>query len=183
MHASVTTDGQTVDRSRRQLFGNTPRTASMTDATATVLDDEAIEAFLGTRSVGTLSLARDGDAYAIPVGYTYEPEHGEFYFRLGYAPGSRKREFVEATDSASFVVASETDGGWHSVVAEGYLEHVNTVEDLARHRLPGESTSAADLEQEIPFYHVFEAPDDALFALVRLDVTSLTGVREAAAAD
>ena len=152
----------------------------MADATAIRLEDAQIETFLGTHSVGTLSLAKDSDSYAIPVGYTFEPENREFYFRLGYAPGSRKREFVDATDSASFVVADETDDGWHSVVAEGYLEHVNTVEDLARHRLPGEATSAADREQKIPFYHVFDAPGEALFVLVRLDVTSLTGVREAA---
>jgi hypothetical protein len=152
----------------------------MADATATTLDDAQIETFLGTRSVGTLSLAKNGDSYAIPVGYTFDPENREFFFRLGYAPGSRKREFVEATDSAAFVVASDTDDGWHSVVAEGYLEHVNTVENLAQHRLPGESTSAADREQDIPFYHVFETPDDAVFALVRLDVTSLSGVSEAA---
>jgi hypothetical protein len=151
----------------------------MTETGATVLDEEAVAAFLDGHSVGTLSLAKDGDSYAIPVGYVYDAEEREFYFRLGYAPGSRKREFVDATDSASFVVASETDEGWHSVVAEGYLEHVNTVDDLARHRLPGEATSAADREQNIPFYHVFQAPDEALFVLVRLDVTSLTGVREA----
>jgi hypothetical protein len=151
----------------------------MTETGATVLDDAAVAAFLDGHSVGTLSLAKDGDSYAIPVGYVYDADEREFYFRLGYAPGSRKREFVDATDSASFVVADETDEGWYSVVAEGYLEHVNTVEDLARHRLPGEATSAADREQNIPFYHVFEAPDELLFALVRLDVTSLTGVKEA----
>ncbi|MFC5367125.1 pyridoxamine 5'-phosphate oxidase family protein [Salinirubrum litoreum] len=150
----------------------------MADATATTLGDAQIETFLGAHSVGTLSLAKDGDSYAIPVGYTFDPESREFYFRLGYAPGSRKREFVEATNSATFVVADDTDEGWHSVVAEGYLEHVNTVEDLAQHRLPGESTSAADREQDIPFYHVFDAPEESLFALVRLDVTNLSGVAE-----
>jgi nitroimidazol reductase NimA-like FMN-containing flavoprotein (pyridoxamine 5'-phosphate oxidase superfamily) len=151
----------------------------MAETGATILDDAAVATFLDGHSVGTLSLAKDGDSYAIPVGYVYDPDSREFYFRLGYAPGSRKREFVDATDSASFVVADETDEGWHSVVAEGYLEHVNTVEDLPQHRLPGEASSAADREQNIPFYHVFEAPEEALFVLVRLDVTSLTGVREA----
>jgi nitroimidazol reductase NimA-like FMN-containing flavoprotein (pyridoxamine 5'-phosphate oxidase superfamily) len=150
----------------------------MADATATSLDDAQIETFLGARSVGTLSLAKDSDSYAIPVGYTFDPENREFYFRLGYAPGSRKREFVDATDSATFVVADDTDEGWHSVVAEGYLEHVNTVDDLARHRLPGEAVSAADHERDIPFYHVFDAPEEALFTLVRLDVTNLAGVAE-----
>ena len=151
----------------------------MTRSTASALDQTGIDAFLDTQSTGTLSLAKADDAYAIPVAFTYAPESRDFYFRLGYAPGSRKREYIEATDDATFVVASETDDGWTSVVARGRLEHRNTVEDLSRHRLPGEDVSQADRELRIPFYHVFEAPSEMVFALVRLDVTELTGVVEA----
>lgn len=150
----------------------------MTRSTASALDQPDIDAFLETQSTGTLSFAKENDSYAIPVAFTYAPESRDLYFRLGYAPESRKREYIEATDNATFVVAAETDDGWKSVVARGRLEHRNTVEDLSRHRLPGEDVSQADRELRIPFYHVFETPEEMLFALVRMDVTELTGVGE-----
>ena len=155
----------------------------MTRSTASALDQAGIDSFLATQSTGTLSLAKENDSYAVPVAYTYAPEDRDIYFRLGYAPDSRKREYIEATNDATFVVASETDEGWTSVVARGRVSHVNTVEDLAQHRMPGESESPADRELRIPFYHVFEAPSEMLFALVRMDVTELTGVVEASAGE
>ena len=151
----------------------------MTRSTARPLDQAGIDSFLESQPTGTLSLAKENDSYAIPVAYTYAPESRDVYFRLGYAPGSRKREDLDAPDLATFVVAAPTDAGWKSVVARGRLEHRNTVEDLSRHRLPGEAVSQADRELRIPFYHVFEAPSETVFALVRLDVTELTGVVEA----
>ncbi|AUV83391.1 pyridoxamine 5'-phosphate oxidase family protein [Salinigranum rubrum] len=155
----------------------------MIRSTARALDQAGIDSFLESQSTGTLSLAKENDSYAIPVAYTYAPETRDLYFRLGYAPGSRKREYIETTDVATFVVAAPTDAGWKSVVARGRLEHRNTVEDLSRHRLPGEAVSQADRELRIPFYHVFEAPSETVFALVRLDVTELTGVVEAGTDD
>jgi hypothetical protein len=150
----------------------------MNDPTAAGLDSEAIEAFLDGQSTGILSLAKGDDSYAVPVSYTFDPESGDFYFRLGYAPDSRKREFVEATDRGTFVVAAETESGWKSVVARGRLEHRSTVEELSRVG-SADGASDADRELDIPFYHVFEAPSEALFALVRLRTEELTGVAEA----
>jgi hypothetical protein len=155
----------------------------MTRSPAPALDKAGIDAFLAKQTTGVLSLAKGDDSYAIPVAYTYDPDEQDVYFRLGYAPGSRKREYIEATDDATFVVAADTDSGWKSVLARGRLEHRNTVEELSRHRLPDESVSGADRELEIPFYHVFEAPSEMTFALVRLDVTELTGVGEVGADD
>jgi hypothetical protein len=147
--------------------------------TAGSLDRDAIEAFLAEQSTGTLSLARENDSYAVPVAFTFEPDSGEFYFRLAYAPGSRKREYVETTDRATFVVAAETAAGWRSVVARGALEHRSAVDDLSPARPREGATSDADLELDIPFYHVFEAPSETVFALVRLRTDELTGVAEA----
>jgi hypothetical protein len=152
----------------------------MGQSTATALDDAAIDAFLDSQTAGTLSLARENDTYAVPVAFSFDPETRDLYFRLGYAPGSRKREYIETTERATFVVAADTEEGWRSVVARGRLEHVNTVDDLARHRSSGEALSPADRELEIPFYHVFESPSEMVFALVRMDVTELTGVASGA---
>jgi len=44
-------------------------------------------------------------------------------------------------------------------MARGPLEHRNTVENLDWEPPPDGSVSDADHELEIPFYHVFEAPD------------------------
>lgn len=151
----------------------------MSRPTASALEQDAVASFLESESVGTLSLAKDGESYAVPVSYTFAPESQDVYFRLGYAPDSTKREFVEATERATFVVAAETDAGWTSVLARGELEHRSTVEDLDT-RPPGDgSVSQSERELEIPFYHVFDAPDEMLFTLVRLRTDELTGVVEA----
>lgn len=151
----------------------------MNRLTGEALDDAAIESFLESQSVGTLSLAKGNESYAIPVSFTFDPEDRDIYFRLGYAPGSRKREFIDATERATFVVAAETEAGWKSVLARGELEHRSTVDDLDTHRPSDRSVSQAEREIEIPFYHVFDSPADAVFALVRLAVDELTGVVEA----
>jgi hypothetical protein len=152
----------------------------MSRQTASALDRAAIEEFLAGQSTGTLSLARENDSYAVPVAFTFAPESGDFYFRLGYAPGSRKREYVESTERGTFVVAAETEDGWRSVVARGTLEHRNAVEDLSRAGTGEGSTSDADRELDVPFFHVFEEPTETVFALVRLRTDELTGVAESA---
>ncbi|THE66489.1 hypothetical protein D8Y22_01905 [Salinadaptatus halalkaliphilus] len=93
---------------------------------------------------------------------------------------SRKREYIEATERATFVVAAETNAGWKSVVARGELGHRNTVENLDRVTPPDRSVSDAEAELDIPFYHVFDEPSELLFTLARLRTTELTGIAEAA---
>jgi nitroimidazol reductase NimA-like FMN-containing flavoprotein (pyridoxamine 5'-phosphate oxidase superfamily) len=151
----------------------------MSPATAKALDDTAVESFLETQSVGTLSLAKEGESYAVPVAFTFDPDGRDLYFRLGYAPGSQKREFVDATERATFVVAADTEAGWKSVLARGELEHRSAVENLNAPQHGNGSVSQAERELEIPFYAVFDAPADMVFTLVRLRVDELTGVVEA----
>lgn len=150
----------------------------MNRPTAEALGDPEIEAFLEDQSMGTLSLAKDGDSYAIPVAFSYDPDSRDIYFRLGYGPGSRKREYVDTTETATFVVAADTEAGWKSVLASGELEHRSTVDNLDAHSSDG-ALSESERELEIPFYHVFDAPADMTFTLVRLGVDELTGVVEA----
>jgi len=152
----------------------------MNQRTADPLDDAAIESFLESQSVGALSLAKGSESYAVPVAFTFDPGDQDFYFRLGYAPESRKREFIDATARATFVVADRTEAGWKSVIARGEPEHRSTVEDLDTHRPADGSVSPAERELEIPFFHVFDTPAEMVFALVRLPADELTGVVEAA---
>lgn len=152
----------------------------MNQPTAEALADAAIESFLDSQSVGTLSLAKGDESYAVPVSFTFDADDRDLYFRLGYAPGSRKREFIDATERATFVVAADTETGWKSVIARGEPEHRSTLGELDAHRPDDGSVSQAERERDIPFYSVFDAPDEMMFALVRLAVDELTGVVEAA---
>lgn len=153
----------------------------MNQPAARALDQDAIEAFLDDQSMGTLALAKDNESYAIPVGFTFAPESQDIYLRLGYGPESHKREYVDATERATLVVAADTEAGWTSVLARGELEHRSTVEDLDTAQPRDGTVSQADRELEIPFYHVFDAPAEMTFTLVRLRTDEVTGVVEAPA--
>lgn len=153
----------------------------MSQSTATKLTENDIESFLRQQTAGTLTLAKGDDAYAIPVAFTTVDDSNDIYFRLGYGPGSRKREYIDATDRATFVVSAETDAGWRSVIARGPIEHLSSVDGIDSTPRPGPESpqvSYADIELEIPFYSVFESPSEMTFALVRLRTSELTGVAE-----
>ena len=117
----------------------------MNAPTADPLSESAITEFLGDQSVGTLALAAEDNSYAVPVAYTFAPDTKDFYFRLGYGPGSQKRQYIETTEQARFVVAAETDAGWKSVVAAGDIEHRNTTENvdtlICRSEYPADPTN------------------------------------------
>lgn len=145
------------------------------------MDDEAIRTFLDGQRTGVLSLAEGSDAYAVPVSFTFDEASEAFYFRLGYGPDSLKREYVDATDRTTFVVHGETDAGWRSVLARGPLEELDT--SAERHARYPRGTDRPEVQRavrdlEIPFYQVFEDPDDVEFTLVRLAADEITGVVE-----
>lgn len=136
------------------------------------MDAIEIADFLADHRTGVLSLARDDEAYAIPVSYVYEPEEQAVYFRLGYGTDSTKRGFVDAVDRATFVVYDRTDDGWKSVVVRG------PVEELSTDTLDSTVLEAtADLD--IPYFRVFDRRSGSLeFRIARLEATDLTGVVE-----
>jgi hypothetical protein len=139
------------------------------------MDAAEIDRFLETQETGVLSMADDDDGYGIPVSFAYEPESDggpNLYFRLGYAPGSRKLQYVEASDFVSFVVYDETDEGWKSVVARGRIEEI-TARSLDA--IVAETVHGLD----IPYFYVHERPvDDLHFTLTRLGIVDLTGIVE-----
>lgn len=140
--------------------------------TAARMDAGEIAAFLNARQTGVLALADGDDAYNIPVSYTYRGDDDRVYFRFGYAPGSTKREYVDATDHASFCVYDRTDDGWTSVVASGRLAEL-TADDL-------ETSIVESVEQlRIPYYQVFDRPaEDLTFSIVALEIDSIHGLVE-----
>lgn len=81
---------------------------------------DEIDAFLRGAGAGTLSLADGGESYAIPESFGYDGEH--LYFQLVRDEGSRKMQFLDGTETATFTVWTEAPA--ESVVARGTLEPV-----------------------------------------------------------
>lgn len=139
---------------------------------ATHMDAIEIADFLEGHHTGVLALANDDTGYAIPVSYAYDDAGPAIYFRLGYAEESQKREYVETTRSASFVVYGETTEGWKSVVAQGPIEDCSESEMETN-----QITAVRDLE--IPFFAVHPRPTGELaFTIVRIAIADLTGIVE-----
>lgn len=142
----------------------------MSEATATRMDAAEIDEFLASRETGVLSLANDDDAYGIPLSFAYDEAGLYVYFRLGYAPGSRKRRFVDAAEQVSFVVYDRADGVWKSVVARGRLEEVSTT------NLDSVIVETAR-ELEIPYFQVHDRPMEELdVTIARIEVSELSGI-------
>lgn len=143
--------------------------------TATDMDAVEIAQFLESQETGVLSLADGDDGYGVPVSFVYDEadDRGPYvYFRLGFAPGSMKRRFVDASDTVSFVVYDRTPSGWKSVVARGELEEVSA---RTLDAIVGEAVRGLD----IPYFSVHDQPIDKLnLSLARIVITDLSGIVE-----
>lgn len=144
----------------------------MSDRRPVEMDGAEITDFLDRHSIGTLALARENDAYAIPVSFAFDGESRDVYVRLGFTPESQKREFVGTDGLVTLVAFDETDGRWQSVVARGRLEEVT------------ESSLDSTIEEavhglDIPYVTIFDRPASNLeFRLYRLDVDKLHGRKQ-----
>lgn len=89
------------------------------------MDDEEIEQFLTDQATGVLCLANDRTAYGIPVAFAYEAEGERAVLDLGFAPESKKREFIETTDEVCLTTYEWSQPhDWRSVVMSGPLEEL-----------------------------------------------------------
>ena len=111
---------------------------------------------LYTGRIGVLALADTGNAYAVPVAYDYDGE--SLVVRLADHEGSTKMEFLEATDTATFVVHDAGTPSW-SIVVRGTLSERDDYDEarinsaFAPVRLFGEAvdeteTNVYELEME-----------------------------------
>jgi len=100
------------------------------------MDDEAVDAFLGSGGTGVLSLstADTTPPHAVPVSYGYDAVGRTLYFRLAVGPDSSKSGLDDRP--VTFVSYGEESGRWHSVVASGRLEGVEHA-DIATETLAG----------------------------------------------
>ncbi|SEP20470.1 Pyridoxamine 5'-phosphate oxidase [Halogranum amylolyticum] len=89
------------------------------------MSGEEAERFLRQQGFGVLSLARENEAYGIPISFGYDDEN--LYFVL-LRPGaqSKKEAFIRETETASFLVYDVDDKhDWRSVVVTGRVEPVD----------------------------------------------------------
>lgn len=114
------------------------------------MDGAEIERRLRENATGVLSLARDGTAYAVPVGYHYDGER--LVLRLARTGDDRKLAFLESTDRASFLVyeVEPPDSSW-SVLVSGELRE-----------LDDEAFDAATVNEEFLPLRVFDEPIDEI---------------------
>ncbi len=129
--------------------------------------EEATERLRETLT-GVLSLANEGEAYAVPVAHYYED--GALYLRLGDHPGSEKLTFAESTTRASYLVYDHDpsrDESW-SVLVRGTLDPISETEE----------PDAATLDERYTALRVFgEAVDELDVVILRLAIDELTGRR------
>lgn len=135
--------------------------------TAGMTDEEVVDR-LREHETGVLSLARAGDAYAVPIAYRYAG--AVLRFRLGDDGDSEKIAYADATDEACFLAYGYTapDDSW-SIIARGPIR-----------RVPAEEWEAdpADLDEWYAPLRVFdEAIDEVELVGYELEIDAITGRR------
>ncbi|MFW6152731.1 MAG: pyridoxamine 5'-phosphate oxidase family protein [Halobacteriota archaeon] len=89
------------------------------------MSDDELERFLHEQGHGTLSLARDGEAYAVPISFGFDGER-VFFSLIEFGDASRKLDFVEHTDRACLVTYDvQTRHVWKSALVLGSLASVD----------------------------------------------------------
>ena len=130
------------------------------------IDADEVDDLLRDRDHGVLSLARDDEAYAVPVNYHYDGERVRF--RLGADAESTKIAFADRTTTATLVVYDVTASGeaW-SVLVRGSIDRLTEAERGA--------VTDAEINEDFPPFHLFdetvESVDIALYELIPDEIT------------
>jgi len=136
------------------------------------MDDAAVEERLETAETGVLALSDGDDSYAIPLAHYYDGER--LYFRLGVTDGSRKQQYLETTDTASYVLygTADTDDprgidSW-SVLVTGHLTELPESEY--------ERFDTAEINRAFSPIRVFDEDVEEMdIVIVELEIESITG--------
>jgi uncharacterized protein len=87
------------------------------------MDEEESERRLREHSYGVLALARDDDAYAVPLNYHYDRER--LLLRVSEESRSTKVAYIQSTETATFVVhgVEDNERSW-SVIIRGRIDRL-----------------------------------------------------------
>ncbi|WP_336022929.1 pyridoxamine 5'-phosphate oxidase family protein [Halobellus salinisoli] len=136
------------------------------------MDDEAVRERLETTETGVLALSKNNDSYAVPLAHYYDGEG--LYFRLGVTEGSTKQAFLDATETATYVLydteptedAREFDS-W-SVVVSGALSEIPNAEH--------DRFDTAEINSQFSPIRVFgEEIDEIDIRILELEIESIAG--------
>lgn len=131
------------------------------------MDDETVDDYLRRGNHGVLALADGDDAYAVPLSYHYDGTR--FLLRVSsHGDESRKRHYLDTTDTATFVCfAAGADESWSIQVRGPVREWSGTADE-------------ATLNEWFPPFRLFdESVEELTFTLYELDVESVIGRRTA----
>ncbi|MFB6218806.1 MAG: pyridoxamine 5'-phosphate oxidase family protein [Halobacteriaceae archaeon] len=109
---------------------------------AVPMSEESIDELLREQGYGVLSLARGGEAYAVPMSFGYDGDR-LFCAFLRTGEESTKAAFADATDRASLLVSDVTGRRqWRSALVRGPLAALDD----------GQWAAAADAVRENAWY-------------------------------
>lgn len=132
------------------------------------MDDEEIDGFLTSQSVGVLGLPTDGPPLLRPMSFWYDGA-GALYFLYVLGAGSEKARSSDLADAARFLVhRGETAFNWRSVILTGPIELVP-----ADRR--DDALEAMDIDWRPGIFEREGAPD--VSECYRLDVEQREGVK------
>lgn len=135
------------------------------------MNDSQIDIFLEEKELGVLALSKEGQPYSFPLCYVHDEDTDTIYFNFGEHEDSKKLEYLEANDRASFTVFDRS-GGTHlrSVVIDGTVSEVTDEEELelARELLLRRHCAA-------PLYFWGVASRDLDFTYYKLDIETKHG--------
>ena len=111
------------------------------------IDKEEIGQLLEERGHGVLALARDDDAYAVPLNYLYDGSR--LLVRVSDEPESTKMAYAESTEMATFIVYEMDDMGnsW-SVMIRGEIRPLSA-EEQARF-------TDTEINEQFPPFRLFD---------------------------
>lgn len=83
---------------------------------------EDIGDFVTAEGYGVLSLANENRSYGVPVSYGYDVDSERFILELINKEGSKKQEFIDASEEVTLTIERYQDSDtWGSVIATGTL--------------------------------------------------------------
>ncbi|WP_187433073.1 pyridoxamine 5'-phosphate oxidase family protein [Natronococcus pandeyae] len=134
------------------------------------LEADEIESFLQEQGLGVLGIAKEGEAYTIPIAFAYDGDSHRCFFRFVIGEESMKQSLVSETELASLTVYEwATPNQWKSVVIRGRIRQVPDA-DLA------EAATLFSVVGEEATLEVFNEPlSEYETVWYELDISEITG--------
>lgn len=133
------------------------------------VDEAETERLLREHGHGVLALAKDNDAYAVPLNYFYDGS--SLLIRVSEEPDSTKAAYAESTEMATFIIYDVEDErtSW-SVMVRGHIERLPE-DDQERFTDPV-------LNERFPPFHLFdEHVPEVEMVIYELDPYEITARR------